>query len=113
MTSFLDRISAGQPAEVRGVLAFAYARAEFDFDAVVAVFAPGHADVLAGIAEDLSWAERFRSERPCAVLSDYYGTPTHGIYLDRACDEHADRHEADAVHAAQMVATLMQTRSAA
>jgi hypothetical protein len=117
MTHLLDRLTTGQPEAVRAVLELAYGRSELTpagFDRIVATFAGEFAATLHGIADDLYWAERLRADLPVDVLSDYYGGRAAGwIGALEECERLADQREADAVAAAQLVASLIHARQAA
>lgn len=93
-----------QPDPVRAIIELAETEGN---DRIVALLAPEHADTLTDIADKLNWISRLGWDSPCAALTDYYGQPVHGIYLDQAADRLADELRVDVVTSAQLVASLL------
>lgn len=112
--SFIDRIERGLDDTTKAVLDLAFVRDELTpeaFARVLSTFTQGQAELVEQIADDLAAALDLRTDEPREVLARY-GYPR---ALDplTVCEAVAQDKEADAIRAAQLVASLIVRGAAA
>jgi hypothetical protein len=106
-----ERWIAAQPPAVAAVLVLA----ELDPPerAIIAAgLLPGHADDVEHIADRLAWVDRFDSDVPADVLGDWFECPVIGASIE-TCERLAQECRAEALTAAQLVASLLPVARAA